>query len=145
MDVIIAFGSNLGDRGWYLKTAREEVEKILGVGKYSDIIESLPVDYLEQPSFLNQVGQYHPTKLMPTELLFFLQAIEIKMGRNKIVPKGPRCIDLDIIFIGDLVYSDPLLEIPHPQWKNRSFVFDLIKQLPYWKKIGERYDQLQSI
>lgn len=140
MDIVIAFGSNLGDRSHYLKQAREEVELLLGNGCYSQIVESLPVEYLEQPLFLNQVGQYFQPKIIPTELLTLLQAIELKLGRNKIIPKGPRCIDLDIIFIGDLVYSDQTLEIPHPQWKNRSFVFDLIKQLPFWQKFGEKYD-----
>jgi 2-amino-4-hydroxy-6-hydroxymethyldihydropteridine diphosphokinase len=55
-------------------------------------------------------------------LLQGLKKIEKALGRVRLEPKGPRTIDLDIIFYNDLNLSDPGLEIPHPRFRQRGFV-----------------------
>lgn len=55
-------------------------------------------------------------------LLDQLQAIEKDMGRRKIIDKGPRNIDLDILLYGDLAVSDERLNVPHIGIPEREFV-----------------------
>ncbi|KAI8938403.1 hypothetical protein NX059_004298 [Plenodomus lindquistii] len=44
------------------------------------------------------------------------------MGRVKIIDKGPRNIDLDILLYDDLTYMDQRLQIPHKLMLEREFV-----------------------
>jgi 2-amino-4-hydroxy-6-hydroxymethyldihydropteridine diphosphokinase/dihydropteroate synthase len=48
--------------------------------------------------------------------------VEKRMGRVKVVDKGPRNIDLDILLYDGLEYSDKRLQIPHPLMFEREFV-----------------------
>lgn len=56
------------------------------------------------------------------ELLDELQAVENDMGRQKVVEKGPRCIDLDILLYDDLCFDNERLTIPHNLMLEREFV-----------------------
>ena len=58
----------------------------------------------------------------PLQLLAKLNAIEDKMGRHKLVEKGPRNIDLDILLYGDTVFQDEQLSVPHKSMLEREFV-----------------------
>ena len=49
-------------------------------------------------------------------------AIELNMGRVRSVHWGPRLIDIDILFYGNLIFKSELLTIPHPELQNRKFV-----------------------
>jgi 2-amino-4-hydroxy-6-hydroxymethyldihydropteridine diphosphokinase / dihydropteroate synthase len=62
------------------------------------------------------------TELPPVQLLDQLQDIERSMGRQKIVEKGPRNIDLDILLYGKMKMSTIRLQIPHPGIPEREFV-----------------------
>lgn len=44
------------------------------------------------------------------------------MDRKKIVDKGPRNIDLDILLYEDQIVSEERLTIPHPLMFEREFV-----------------------
>lgn len=62
------------------------------------------------------------TSLQPLELLDRLQSIENELGRVKLIDKGPRSIDLDILlYKGDMVETERLA-IPHALMKEREFV-----------------------
>lgn len=76
---------------------------------------------LEQDTFLNAVLEVE-TSLDPVELLDTLQLIERNMGRVKLIDKGPRIIDLDIIMFSDTVLQTERLTIPHPLAHEREFV-----------------------
>lgn len=127
--VYIALGSNVGDRAENLRRAREHVAAAdLRVLRESSIYETAPRDVEDQPWFLNQVIECE-TDLFPRQLLVRLQKIEREMGRKRRIAKGPREIDLDILFYGDAVVKAPELEIPHPRLAERRFVLEPLVEL----------------
>ena len=73
-------------------------------------------------------------QLMPLELLKITKSIENKMGRTKVIDKGPRLIDIDIIFYENENFQSTQLVIPHPAWNQRSFVVFPLRELPFFKK-----------
>lgn len=44
------------------------------------------------------------------------------MGRVKVIDKGPRNIDLDILLYDDLTFTNERLQIPHKLMLEREFV-----------------------
>lgn len=121
--VFIALGSNLGDRKKYLSEAVRRIDMAAGISlrQVSSLLETEPVDYLDQPDFINQMIEVE-TNLSPTGLLVFLQGIENVLGRRREIPKGPRTIDLDIILYDELVIESEELIIPHPGRLERDFI-----------------------
>jgi 2-amino-4-hydroxy-6-hydroxymethyldihydropteridine diphosphokinase len=120
--IYLSLGSNLGDRSANLESAIEALAEIgVRVSRRSSIYETEPVDFVAQPWFLNCVVEAE-TSLGPRQLLEGLQAIERKLGSKKLVPRGPRIIDLDIIFYGAAVIHEAGIEIPHPRLTERRFV-----------------------
>ena len=127
--VYLSLGSNLGDREENLRGAigglsGEGVE----VTRVSGVYETEPVDYLEQGWFLNLVVEGE-TSLAPAELLAAIGRIEQGMGRVHEVPKGPRTIDIDILYFGEQVVRTEALEIPHPRIAERRFVLEPLAEL----------------
>jgi 2-amino-4-hydroxy-6-hydroxymethyldihydropteridine diphosphokinase len=123
MKVVIALGSNLGDRKTTLDGAVEALRQIITVTKISRYIETDPVGGPEQPDYLNAVliGE---SDLEPTDLLLKMQAIELAAGRERLERWGARTLDLDLIAAGDLVMDTELLTLPHPRAHERRFVLD---------------------
>ena len=122
MIYFLSLGSNLGSRTKNLAVAvrflRENGVEVL---RASSVYETEPVDHLDQPWFLNQVLQVR-SSLDPHALLELVKSIEARMKRVPTVAKGPRTIDIDILFAGDLVVDLPDLMIPHPRLTQRNFV-----------------------
>jgi 2-amino-4-hydroxy-6-hydroxymethyldihydropteridine diphosphokinase len=120
--VYLALGSNIGDREKNLREAIRLVsESGVRITKTSSLYETEPVDYLDQPWFLNAVLEAH-TELSAAQLLATLRNIESQMGSKKPFAKGPRLIDLDILLYGDVTIDTPALQIPHPRMLERNFV-----------------------
>ncbi|MDH4467770.1 MAG: 2-amino-4-hydroxy-6-hydroxymethyldihydropteridine diphosphokinase [Bacteriovoracaceae bacterium] len=136
-NLVLATGSNLGNRENNLEKAKRELCQIplMFLGE-SQVIENPPVDFFDQPNFCNQVLEFEiPKDVTPEEFLKLIKNIELKIGRTPSpIDKGPRLIDIDIIFWGDLSLTSKELTIPHPAWKKRPFVFQLLNELPSWKK-----------
>lgn len=121
--VYIGLGSNLGDRLINIKNACKELlqnSNIILV-KSGSIEETDPVDYLDQQPFLNQIILVE-TNILPDNLLTELKSIEIRLGREKTILKGPRIIDLDILLYDNTIQNTSELTIPHPEIKNRLFI-----------------------
>jgi 2-amino-4-hydroxy-6-hydroxymethyldihydropteridine diphosphokinase len=125
----LSLGSNLGDRAANLDRA---IAALLNAGvrllRRSSLYETEPVDFLEQPWFLNCVVEAE-TSLPPERLLHALQGIEHLLGSKKLVPRGPRIIDLDVLFYGTSVIHTEKIEIPHPRLANRRFVLIPLAEL----------------
>ena len=125
----IALGSNLGDREALLNEAiarllKEGVETV----RRSGIIETAPAYVLDQPRFLNMVIEAR-TEHFAFELLNRTQRVERAMGRQKTIDKGPRNIDIDILYFGSLILKTPHLTIPHPLIHERPFVLIPLAEL----------------
>lgn len=123
VSAFISIGSNLGDR---LASCREAVRRLglkptLRIKKISSLYETDPVDYLEQDRFYNAVIAIE-TSLSPGALLEECQEIERRLGKKTVIPKGPRTIDLDLLFYHDRIIIEPGLQIPHPAIPDRAFV-----------------------
>lgn len=119
----LSIGSNLGERVNNLTVAIQKLKKHprLKVLRVSRVYETEPLEKYDQPDFLNVAVEIE-TDLGPLELLRELKTIESEMGRIQSERWGPRVIDLDIIFYGDLRYSDSQLTIPHMRYRTRRFV-----------------------
>jgi 2-amino-4-hydroxy-6-hydroxymethyldihydropteridine diphosphokinase len=127
--IYLSLGSNLGDRAANLERAIVSLSEIgVRVLRRSSIYETEPVNFLAQPWFLNCVVEAE-TLHAPRQLLDGLQAIERKLGSKKLVPRGPRIIDLDIIFYEAAVIREAGMEIPHPRLAERRFVLIPLSEL----------------
>jgi 2-amino-4-hydroxy-6-hydroxymethyldihydropteridine diphosphokinase len=98
------------------------------VTRISSTYETQPVDYLDQPWFLNLAVEAK-TELAALDLLHALRAIETKMGSKKVIAKGPRLIDMDILLYGDEAIDTPELQIPHPRMHLRRFVLEPLAEI----------------
>lgn len=120
--VYIALGSNVGNREANLREAlRLLSQSAIHIAKLSSIYETEPVDYLDQPWFLNAVLEAQ-TDLPASQLLATLRQIESQMGSKKPFAKGPRLIDLDILLYDNDTIDTPELQVPHPRMLQRNFV-----------------------
>lgn len=119
--VVIALGSNLGDRLANLRAAVKKLpDRGVAINRLSSVWETAPIP-ADQPSFLNAV-LVGATDLAPTDLLMALKRTESELGRRPGRRWGPRPIDLDILFYGDEQLESEALTIPHPRIAGRNFV-----------------------
>jgi 2-amino-4-hydroxy-6-hydroxymethyldihydropteridine diphosphokinase len=93
----------------------------LRVLRLSPVYETEPVEAPAQPWFLNLVAEAE-TELPPMDLLARTGGIERDMGRRRGTPKGPRAIDIDLLFYGRVQLATPELVLPHPRLAGRRFV-----------------------
>lgn len=127
--VVVALGSNLGDRAWHLRRAIRELSRIVRIARVSSVHETDPVDAPRgSPDFLNMVivGR---TSLPPHTLLREMLAIEARLGRRRSVRNAPRVIDLDLIFYGARQIQTRDLIVPHPRWMERDFVREPLREV----------------
>ncbi|HZV07814.1 MAG TPA: 2-amino-4-hydroxy-6-hydroxymethyldihydropteridine diphosphokinase [Gemmataceae bacterium] len=158
----IALGSNLGDRDDYLQRALAALRQTEGIDvtRVSPVYETRPVGGpAGQGAYLNAVAEVR-TERSAQNLLDTLLAIEQSLGRERTggtgVPPveryGPRTIDLDLLFYGDLIHEDARLIVPHPRLHERLFVLQPLAQLapglvhPVLKQsIADLLDDLQGL
>jgi 2-amino-4-hydroxy-6-hydroxymethyldihydropteridine diphosphokinase len=123
----LGLGSNLGDRAANLLRAISVIVSAdLTLSAVSSIYETEPVDYLDQPRFLNMVVAVGGESLEPFSLLDFCLEAEAKLGRRRAIPSGARTIDIDLLMFDDLVVDHAGdgadLTLPHPRLHVRRFV-----------------------
>ena len=121
MRVVIALGSNLGDRFETLQSAITSLRHQITIIAISSFHETVPVGGPEQPEYLNAVliGE---TEMTPLELLHTMQDIENKAQRIRVLRWGPRTLDLDLIMAGNHKIDSEELTVPHPRARDREFV-----------------------
>ena len=125
----LSLGSNLGDRAENLNTALQLLEQArVHLKRRSSLYETDPQDLRHQPWFYNLVIEVE-SDLFPLQLLNATQRIEKQMGRQRVVPKGPRIIDIDLLLWGNFVIRTPRLQVPHPRMLQRRFVLEPLLEL----------------
>jgi 2-amino-4-hydroxy-6-hydroxymethyldihydropteridine diphosphokinase len=133
--LIIATGSNLGDRKGHLLQAQVLLQQDFQLVAASRIYVSPAVDYEQQPDFYNQVLEFELPSLSAITVMQQLLALEQRLGRIRDIPRGPRIIDLDMLFWGLQSINTEQLIIPHPRWSERSFVVRPLQELPFFQTI----------
>ncbi len=139
--VFLSLGSNVGDKRMNLFDAIHAIENIpqTFLLKSSKIWETGAWGKTDQADFYNMAISINTTH-SPELLIETLIEIEEKIGRVRIEKWGPRLIDIDILFYGDLVLKTEKLIIPHPEIQNRKFVLAPLNEIcpafvhPVYKK-----------
>jgi 2-amino-4-hydroxy-6-hydroxymethyldihydropteridine diphosphokinase len=118
----VGLGANLGDREGALRAALAALDAADGIEvvAISTFRETDPVDYLDQPRFLNGAAALDTT-VAPRELLDALLEVERSLG--------PRTIDLDLLLYGDESLDEPGLTVPHPRLHARAFALEPLAEL----------------
>ena len=127
--VYIGFGTNIGDREDNYDQAIKELNVADGVSvSRASRLHEYPPMGPPQPDYLNGAIEISTT-LRPTELLAELNRIEAALGRERVIHWGPRTVDLDILFWGDLILNTETLTIPHPGACERLFVLEPLVEI----------------
>ena len=119
----ISIGSNIGDK---LKNLEKVIElihlKIAVVESISSIYKTEAIGFKGE-DFLNICISIFSNEI-PSYIMQNLLDIEKILGRvrNKTNKPESRIIDIDIIFIEEIVINSSLLQVPHPKMQNRKFV-----------------------
>jgi len=135
--ILLALGSNLGNRAENLARARVLLARTLTLHAISPIYETEPWGVIDQPDFLNQALLVE-TELAPEALLTLVKDIEAGLGRDFSGERyGPRPIDIDILAYDKLTLDAPSLTIPHQRLPERAFVLIPLNDIaPDWVHPG---------
>lgn len=144
--VILALGSNLGDRPVYMQKALQKIHENIGWIKDISNVYETPAWGFEGNAFLNACVSVS-TRLKPEVILDHLLSIETELGRKRSDFENyqNRTIDLDILLMEDEVVETSRLKIPHPGIPERAFVLRPLRDIAASEKhpvLGKRIDQL---
>jgi 2-amino-4-hydroxy-6-hydroxymethyldihydropteridine diphosphokinase len=138
---LIALGGNVGD---VRTTFRKAIANICGMTQGALLARSSdyatpPWGEVQQARFINACIEID-TGLDPHALLFVLQKIEAKFGRDRTKEKrwGPRALDLDLIAYDDVAMQKPELTLPHPRLFERAFVLVPLAEISPGRVIAGR-------
>lgn len=128
--VILALGSNIGDRVSYIRKAIDLLKEInaLESVKISSYYVTEPYGISNQNWFINAAISGFTT-LNETSLLNICKSIEYYLGRQVRSRWSEREIDIDILFYGNKISKNKLLEIPHPEIHLRKFVLQPLVEI----------------
>ena len=138
---LIALGGNVGD---VRATFQKAIANICGMTQAVLLARSSdyatpPWGEVQQERFINACIEID-TSLDPHALLFVLQKIEAKFGRDRTKEKrwGPRTLDLDLIAYDDVAMQKPELTLPHPRLFERAFVLVPLAEISPGRVIAGR-------
>ncbi len=131
--VYLSLGTNLGDRLSHLNAGLDSLPPDVEITKRSRVYETPAWGYEDQGPFLNMAAEGQ-TELAPVALLARIKQLETDLGRRPSFRWGPRIIDIDILFYGEMVLDTSELTIPHPRLQERAFVLVPLADIaPDWK------------
>lgn len=134
-----SLGSNMGDRAAQLRLALTRLGTAEGVriDQVSGFYRTAPWGGTDQPDYVNCVA-IGETSRTPHRLLGLCKDIEIELGRLAGRRWGPRAIDIDLLYLGDVTVKDHVLTLPHPHWQDRAFVLVPLAEIAPDAKIAGR-------
>ena len=142
----VALGANrpsaAGNPRQTLISVRPRLEAVIGDWarqslrfRWSALLDTAPVGPVDQPRYLNGVLLVEgipsePNRAAALRLLDDLHALERHFGRDRAGEErwGPRTLDLDLLFWGELRLDHPRLVLPHPRLHLRAFVMEPLLQ-----------------
>lgn len=126
----LGFGSNKGERISFIETALNEIDKIekTEVVKCSSVYETEPWGIKDQGDYLNSTAEIK-TELSAVELLKALKEIESRTGRTVTSKWSEREIDIDLLFYGNEILNNEIIQVPHAEIENRNFVLIPMKEI----------------
>jgi 2-amino-4-hydroxy-6-hydroxymethyldihydropteridine diphosphokinase len=138
---LIALGGNVGD---VRATFKKAIANICGMMQAALLARSSdystpPWGDEQQASFINACIEIE-TSLDPHALLFTLQKVEAKFGRERARERrfGPRTLDLDLLAYDDVILQKPELTLPHPRLFERAFVLVPLAEIAPGRVIAGR-------
>src|SRR5215472_1613064 len=139
--VLIALGGNVGD---VRATFEKAIANICGMAQAALLARSSdystpPWGNEQQARFVNACIEIE-TSLDPHALLFTLQKVERKFGRDRAGETrwGPRALDLDLIAYDEVALQRPELTLPHPRLFERAFVLVPLVEIAPDRLVGGR-------
>ena len=127
--LFLSLGGNLGNTREIFEGAYPLIEKKIGkISVYSSICQTEAWGPIPQADFLNQVLLVS-TVLKPEACLAALLEIEKDFGRERKERWGPRTLDLDILYYGDVIIAESDLSIPHPRIAERKFILTPLTEI----------------
>ena len=148
--VVLSIGANKGNVFSSAEICVNKLKEKIFDLKSSSYYYSEPVEDANQDIFLN-FAVSGKTDFSLDEFFLFIKNVEEYIGKEKERPKGPRKIDIDIIFFNDLVLKRDDLQIPHKKAHKRLFVLKPIMEIePYYchpelkKTVRDLYFELQT-
>jgi 2-amino-4-hydroxy-6-hydroxymethyldihydropteridine diphosphokinase len=138
-EVGLGLGGNVGDPARAIRAAVEGLAArgIAEIDRLSSLYRTAPWGGVPQPDYANAcaIGR---TALAPLDLLDAIKQVERDLGRVDTVRWGPRVIDIDILFYGDVSLQDERLVIPHRDLMRRAFVLVPLAEIAPDLTIGGR-------
>lgn len=129
--VFLGLGSNVGDRFAHLNAAVDALSDAFAVVAVSPVYETQPKYEPDQPLFLNAVVKAY-TEKSASDVVALVKQTEEKLGKQKQPTaggKGPRTIDIDIIFVGGESMKTDDWTVPHARIQERAFVLAPLNDL----------------
>lgn len=119
----------MGNSLQLLADAKQHISINIGrVEEVSSVYKTAPWGNTNQADFYNQVLKVI-THLSPLHLLHAMMDIEQQMGRSRHQKWAPRTIDIDVLFVDDIVMNTPDLTLPHPLLHQRRFTLTPLAQI----------------
>jgi len=142
VDVYMSLGSNIGNRENNLRKAVDLIGRspYVNILKVSSIYETEPMYFKDQNYFYNIVLHARVCgELTPFEMIGFLKGIEYSFGRKRSEKRyGPRIIDIDLLYYGEMVIESDFFTVPHPGIEGRKFVLVPLSEIAPELKIKSR-------
>jgi 2-amino-4-hydroxy-6-hydroxymethyldihydropteridine diphosphokinase len=140
-EALLGLGGNLGDVRKTLERAVRllcEQKDIRLLARSSDD-RTPPWGVEDQPAFIN-LCLIVATDLPPHDLLHRAQAIETRLGRDRLHERrwGPRTVDIDLLAYDDVTLNDPELTLPHARLFERAFVLAPLAEIAPERVIAGR-------
>ena len=151
-NAVISLGANKGKSIYNLKKSLSllDANPYTHLSAVSSIYKTAPVYDEDQSSFYNAAASFS-TSLSEEEFFALMQDVEQRIGKEKEREKGPRRIDLDLLFFNNEVIKKNHFTVPHPSISERLFVLKpLMEIIPFYihpvhkKSIRDLYFQCES-
>lgn len=133
--VVLALGSNLGNKKENLQNAINHIHSHIGFVAQASAIYETPSWGFDSFPFYNMCILIH-TNLSPEKLLVEIKQAEKILGRKAKTTDNyeARTVDIDIVYFNDFVFDSDELQIPHKELQNRKFVLVPLNDLIFdWK------------